>query len=293
MPSKPLTFFSGGLELAARLDLPENFDAKKPPLIIMAHGLGAQKDFGLDKFAINFTQNGMAALTFDYRYFGESRGEPRNLVDPWAQLEDWNSALNFAQTLEEIDTSRMALWGTSFAGGHVLKIASQHPEIKAVVAQVPAVDGLASSLTYSPLFLLKASSLALLDYASQIFLNKPLYIPLVGASDDFAVMNKADSPEYFKLVPPDSAWKNQVPARLALMIPLYRPIAAASRIKAPVLIVYGDRDTLIPYKAVEKTAEKIPRCRKLKLPIGHFEVYDRFFERVIAEEIAFLQEQLA
>jgi len=39
----------------------------------------------------------------------------------------------------DVDPDRLALHGTSFAGGHVLRIASYDRRVKAVVAQVPAI----------------------------------------------------------------------------------------------------------------------------------------------------------
>ncbi|CAN0356338.1 unnamed protein product, partial [Hapterophycus canaliculatus] len=62
----------------------ENASAGRlPPVVIMAHGMGSQKDMGLDKYAEYFAKRGIATLLFDYRTFGGSDGMPRNLVDPW------------------------------------------------------------------------------------------------------------------------------------------------------------------------------------------------------------------
>lgn len=58
-------------------------------------------------------------------------------------LQDWEAALAHVKGLSAIDASRIALWGASFSGGHVTVIAARHPELSAVVAQVPLTDGLA------------------------------------------------------------------------------------------------------------------------------------------------------
>jgi uncharacterized protein len=58
------------------------------PAIVMAHGFSAVKEMYLDAFAEVFAQAGLAALVFDNRNFGASDGEPRQEIDPWAQVRD-------------------------------------------------------------------------------------------------------------------------------------------------------------------------------------------------------------
>ena len=52
---------------------------KQFPIIIMAHGIGATKDMGLDKFAQQFAKSGFMVLLFDYLHFGNSDGYPRRM----------------------------------------------------------------------------------------------------------------------------------------------------------------------------------------------------------------------
>ena len=77
---------------------------------------------GLEPYARAFALEGMAALVFTYRHFGDSDGMPRRLIDVDHQLGDWVAALAYARTIEEIDSTRIALWGTSFGGGHVIEV---------------------------------------------------------------------------------------------------------------------------------------------------------------------------
>jgi len=48
---------------------------------VLAHGFGGVREARLDAFAERFGDAGLAALVFDYRYFGASTGEPRQLID--------------------------------------------------------------------------------------------------------------------------------------------------------------------------------------------------------------------
>jgi dipeptidyl aminopeptidase/acylaminoacyl peptidase len=89
------------------------------PLLVMAHGAGGVRTMRLDAYAERFGAAGYACLVFDYRNFGDSEGQPRQLLDIGMQLADWATAVACARTLEGIDHGRIALWGTLFGGGHV------------------------------------------------------------------------------------------------------------------------------------------------------------------------------
>src|SRR5690606_7112165 len=115
------------------------------PTVVMAHGFAGVKAAGLDAYASRFAAAGFAVVAFDYRSFGDSEGRPRQIIDIGRQLEDWEAVIEWARTHPEVDPARLALWGTSFSGGHVLVLAARHPEIAATIAQVPFVDGIASA----------------------------------------------------------------------------------------------------------------------------------------------------
>jgi dienelactone hydrolase len=99
----------------------------------------------------------MAVLVFTYRHFGDSEGMPRRLIDVDHQLGDWIAALAYARTIEEIDPTRIAVWGTSFGGGHVIEVAAHDGGVAAVISQCPFTDGLASLRVASPQSLLRQS----------------------------------------------------------------------------------------------------------------------------------------
>src|ERR1700759_497959 len=94
------------------------------PTIVMAHGYSAVKEMYLDRYAEVFAAAGLNALVFDNRNFGASDGEPRQEVDPWAQIRDYRHAITYATTLPEVDVNRIGVWGSSYSGGHVLVVAA-------------------------------------------------------------------------------------------------------------------------------------------------------------------------
>src|ERR1700757_2178396 len=154
---RDVAFPSSGDECRAWLFMPK---AERPPLVILGHGLGATREYGLEPFARRFVDAGIAALVFTYRHFGDSGGRPRQLLDIDRQLGDWAAALAYARTLEEIDATRIALWGTSFGGGHVLIAAARDGGVAAVVSQCPFTDGVAATRAAHPRSLVHAGALA-------------------------------------------------------------------------------------------------------------------------------------
>jgi dienelactone hydrolase len=158
-------FRSGESECAAWLYLPEREDLG--PAVVLGHGLGAIKEMRLDAYAERFAAAGFAALAFDYRHFGASGGAPRQLLDIGRQLADWTAAVSFARQLPEVDPDRVAIFGSSFGGGHAILTAARDARIAAVIAQCPFTDGLASSLTHGPASTVKVTALALRDLAAR------------------------------------------------------------------------------------------------------------------------------
>src|SRR5918998_5244415 len=122
---RELHFSSGADRCHAWLYLPApTADTGPPPVIVMAHGLGAVKQLRLAPVAERFQAAGYACLVFDYRHFGESEGEPRELLSLARQREDWRAAVEFARSLPEVDSGRVVVWGTSFGGGHAIVTAA-------------------------------------------------------------------------------------------------------------------------------------------------------------------------
>jgi fermentation-respiration switch protein FrsA (DUF1100 family) len=76
----------------------------------LGHGFSGTQDRLFDN-AGRFAEAGFAALTFDYRSFGESGGEPRQVVSVGGQLEDWRAAIRLARGLEGVDSDTYFAFG--------------------------------------------------------------------------------------------------------------------------------------------------------------------------------------
>ncbi|HEX5225106.1 MAG TPA: alpha/beta fold hydrolase, partial [Solirubrobacteraceae bacterium] len=111
-----------GVHLAPGRDAFAGVDGRAP-CVVLAHGFVGTVDSGLIPYAERFAAAGLHALAFDYRHFGNSGGEPRQLLSVRRQLEDYAAAIAFARTLDGVDPERIVVWGTSYSGGHVVPVA--------------------------------------------------------------------------------------------------------------------------------------------------------------------------
>jgi pimeloyl-ACP methyl ester carboxylesterase len=261
--------------------------------VVMAHGLSAVRDMRLPAYAERFAAQGLAVLLFDYRGFGASGGEPRQVADIGAQLDDWRTAIRYARGLDGI--KRVGLFGSSFAGGLVLELAAKEDGIAAVVAQCPMTDGLLAALMTQKVTMLKLSRAALQDQARALAGRTPMLIKAAGYPGELAVMSSPDTvPGFESITPPDSLWVNAIAPRIGLRMPLYRPGRHAARIVCPLLICLAEKDSLVSTKATEKVADEAPQGELVRYPIGHFDFYTgEWFERVVSRQAEFLARHLS
>ena len=265
------------------------------PLLVMAHGLGAVRSMRLDAYAERFSAAGYACLVFDYRNFGDSEGLPRQVLDVDMQLADWAAAVAYARTIQGIDPDRIGLWGTSFAGGHVIATAARQPGIAAAVAQCPFTDGLASARTITnPLITARITARAVRDVLASRLGGPPVMVAAAGKPGEVALMNTPDAyAGYLRLVPDGVELRNEVAARIALQVFSYRPGRSTSKITCPILFCVCEADSVAPAAATLRHAANAPRGEVRLYPEGHFAIYvDEAFERVTADQLAFLDKHL-
>lgn len=286
----PLTFPCQQTTCDGELWLPTG--ATRPPVIVMAHGFGALRTWGLPPFAERFTRAGFAVFLFDYRGFGKSGGQPRSVVDGPEHAKDWSSAVDFVRSRPEVDGKRLGIWGTSYSGGAVLKLASDRPDaVQAVSAQVPFVSGWSSSLNYPLKYHPLAAWYGLRDLLRSRD-QEPVYVPIVSEHGFSALSCPECWTGYAKVAPPGS--DNKVAARVFFSLPFYSPGAHAERITAPVLLIAADRDGLIPIDGVRKVVKKIRNVDYVEMKgADHFSPYTGpVFEDVVTRQTAFFKQHL-
>lgn len=261
--------------------------------IVMAHGFSGTRDDGLPAYADEFCAAGHTVALFDYRGFGASTGEPRQVIDIAAQHADYRAVVRWVRTLDGVDPARIALWGSSFSGGHVLAVAAEDPSIAAVVSQAPFTDALPTLAKVPPRNSVRLTVLALRDQLRAWRGKAPLLVPAVGAPGSLAAMTAPDAaPGLAAIVGPESRWRNEFAARLMLRFPFYRPGRRTARLRMPVLICVCDEDTTAPPGSTVAAAHRAPLGELRHYPYGHFAIYldpqaradqREFLDRVLAK----------
>src|SRR5215475_12901088 len=247
--------------------------------VVMAHGFSAVKEMYLDSFAEVFAAAGLNALVFDNRNFGASDGEPRQEIDPWAQVRDYRHAITYAGTLPEVDQGRIGIWGSSYSAGHVLVVAAIDRRVKAVVSQVPLVSGHDNLRA-----LVRADFIAGLreqfdaDRLARFRGEPPAMVP-VADEDPLApsALPTPDSWQWFtetgkNLAP---AWRNEVTLRSVEMFTEYEPASYLPYISpTPLLMLVAFGDHLVPSELTTAAFEHAREPKQLiVLPGGHFDAY--------------------
>jgi pimeloyl-ACP methyl ester carboxylesterase len=281
-------FQSNETRCAGTLMLPD--DVIRAPVIVMAHGFANVRTARLPAYAERFVDAGYAVFTFDYRTFGESDGEPRHLVHPRGQIEDWDAAIEFVKARPEIDPDRLVLWGTSFSGGHVLQVGAARADVSAIISQIPHVSGPATSLKAHPLTTIKCAAAGLFDLVGSLF-RRPFYSHIVGQPGDRAAITGDNASQaYRRMLPEDANWEDKVLSRSFLYVPLYSPRNSCGKIEVPTLIVAARYDTIAPASAAKRAARRIPNSEFHLLEADHFDPYfGELFEQNVSIQLDFLK----
>jgi fermentation-respiration switch protein FrsA (DUF1100 family) len=290
---RELRFSSGDTTCAADLYLPAAA-TERVPCVVMGHGFTGTRDLGLAGYATRFAEAGVAALIFDYRHFGTSGGEPRQLLSVPEQLADWRAAIAFARTRPELDRDRIALWGTSLSGGHVIATAADDPAVAAVVAQVPWLGiGRGRSSPWRATTLVALLTAAVRDTLRARRGRPPLLVPVVGRARELAVFTSDDAAAFAQRFAASApSWRNEIAARSLLQLVRYRPHRVAARLTMPVLLCVAERDRYAPPELARRVAAAAARSVLRVYPIEHFDAYLGEHEALVADQVEFLARTL-
>ncbi|MEZ0339280.1 alpha/beta hydrolase [Mycobacterium sp. pV006] len=285
--AEAVQFLSDGTRCSGRL-----YRAPSPvpgPCVVLCPGFGGTQDTpSMIAAATSFAESGLTALTFDYRSFGRSAGDPRQVVDLAGQRADIHAAITFARSRPDIDARRIALWGTSLGGGHVITVAAADPTVAAVVAQIPfngfpkRVEGRSVTTTLRLLIAI------LRDRMRGRLSRAPYYIPAIGGRGELAVISSDEARQAVADMN-SPTWLNHVAPRALLDMMAYRPGRHAARLAMPVLVCVGTRDRETQRGGL--IADSAPRGVLRQYPFSHFDFYrPELRRRVLDDQVAFLRD---
>lgn len=284
----------GGIKLRGWLFTPPG--EGRHPAITMAHGYAGIKQHGLEPFARAFAEAGFVVLLHDHRGFGASEGLPRHDIDPWRQIADWRRAISFLESLEYVDSARIGLWGTSYAGGHAIVLGATDRRLRCVVAQVPTISGYEQGLRRIPPDQVAAIEEAFsADERAQLRGEPPRRQAIVSADPAVPASYRAKDAIDFYLQPlPEGAWQNDVTVRSTRAARMYEPGHWIARVSpTPLLMVVATRDAITLTDLELAAYERALQPKQLvTIEGGHFDPYLSQFSRASEAAIAWFRQHL-
>lgn len=293
---KDVSFVSGGLTCCGWFYSGEGRGPR--PAIVMSHGVTAVKEQHLAAYAERFAAEGYAVLVFDYRYLGASDGEPRGRIIPHLQHEDIRAALTYVSGLPEVDATRIALWGSSYSGGHALFVGALDPRVKAVCVQVPGVNIPHSliALISRPVFDGVLATLAD-DQAARNAGAQGAAMPVVAEPGKPSFLATADAYEWFTTsaaIAPN--WVNSITLESIARAAEYVPDAFIELIAPrPLLMQVAVKDSIIPVNLARQAFHRAGEPKRLELyDCGHFDPYanEPWHSQFLGGQVRWLKEHL-
>lgn len=271
-----VAFESGGQTLVGVLFLPADATDRLPAVVVAPPWLNVKEQVAA-RHARELAERGLAALAFDYRCWGESGGEPRELESASAKIEDLRVAVRYMQTRSEAAPGGVGVLGVCFGAGHALTAAAGNPDVKSVATVAawlhdrPSLVATFGQEEIDRRYRVAAEAKAAFDATGET-----RYVPAASNTDRTAGMFSPD-PAFFYTNPTRGAvptWTNRMAVMSWTEWLDLDGLAAAAELTQPLLIVHSDGSALPDNARKAFAAAKGPK--DLYWTEGdHLDFYDR------------------
>lgn len=247
---RDVTFPSAGETLRGHLFLPATYqEGDTLPIVLVTGSWTTVKEQMADLYASRLAEQGFAALTFDFRYYGESGGEPREYEVPDDKIADIRSALDFVETLPFVEQGRVGGLGVCFSTGLMAEASVEDKRLKSLALVAPWLHN---------------TDILAAAYGSQAELQRRLdrgeaakrayettgkveYMVGASTTDQNAAMIVDEQNDYY--INPQRGAIPEWPNRLAVMSWLpyahFDGVAVGKNVRIPILVVHSE-DAAIP-----------------------------------------------
>jgi uncharacterized protein len=270
---RDVEFKSEGETVRGWIMLPEGGEAPYP-VVVMAGGWCYVKELIQPHYAEHFLDAGCAVLLFDYRNLGSSDGARRQHLDPNMQIEDYKNAISFAETLDEVDSDRIAVWGISYSGGHVLAVGAADPRVKCIVSQIPVVDGYRNMRrVHGTLGFRRFRELLMEDRRRRFAGEEAGHLPHAAPDNvaEVATWPFPETYETFKVLKESEApaYENRSTIESAELLMSYSVEPFLRRLlDIPLLMIVAEEDDLTLWDLEIEAYNKIPTAKKKLVTVG-------------------------
>ncbi|KAF8859635.1 Esterase/lipase [Acephala macrosclerotiorum] len=271
------------------------------PCLVLSHGFSALKEMDLQTFASHFTTHlPLTCLVYDNRNFGASDNHPsspRQEIIPSQQCSDISDAITYAQSREDVDESKIGIWGSSYSGGHVLWVGAVDRRVKVVLSQVPCVSGWDNfHRLIRPDFIPGLNQMFQGDRLARASGKAAGMIPVVDPNPlATSALPTPESYIFFMDWEKKCDWKNEVTVKTIEELRAYDASAHIHHISpTPLLMTVSENDTLAPTDLALAAYGRALEPKELHiLPGGHFGGYSGpNFEKNAGRQVEFLKKTL-
>lgn len=259
-----ITFKNGDVTLSGTLILPNS--AKKVPIVIFVHGSGAETRVPNKSWAIKYANKGIAALVYDKRGTETSTGEWRTAsMDDLAN--DALAAVNLLKNHPEIDAAKIGVSGHSQGGWIAPFTATKSKDVAFVIASAASGVSPDKQSIYHRANVMREMGFSEDAVKIATDLREKLYATgrMILENDPnadaerrkvSAKLEKYAKEPWFERgaeLPPNL--KDDKPSRGALELLFFQPVPMWEKVKVPVLLIWGDKDTIVPVAEGKKIIE--------------------------------------
>ena len=296
-----VSFTSQGVQCVGWLYLPDDLAAgEKAPAVVMANAITATKEMVLPAYAEQFAAAGFAALAFDFRFLGESGGEPRGQLFASEQIEDLRNAVSWLSLQPEVDANQIGAWGASFGGAHVLYLAAFDKRIKAAVAAIPSMRTIDTMVHFiGRQGLGQIQGFLGWDRTNRYQTGAVTYMKTVSDGTENAMLPNPEANEFYnrqaRTIAPN--WNSQVTVESLEKLLEYDPAYAIEFISpTPLLMIVGEHDMSQPANLSLAAYARAGEPKKIvMMASGHTEMLEKpeLVEQSAAEAIAWFKQYLS
>jgi uncharacterized protein len=242
-----VTFQSEGVNMVGNLFLPQSYRVgQKLPTVIVTGTWTSVKEMMANTYARKLADQGFAALTFDFRFYGESGGAPRNYENPTAKALDIRNAARYLQTVSAVDGSKIGGLAVCASAGYMAQAIADGASIKSFVTSAAwfhnaelaraiygGAEGVQAKLEAAKAARAKFNQTGVVDYVPA-YSTTDKNAAMFGEFDYYGNAKRGGIPQWgnqFAVM----AWENWLN---------YDPIQYATRITAPTLVIHSDNAAL-------------------------------------------------
>jgi dienelactone hydrolase len=273
---RAVSLIGSGPDLAADLYLPDR--APSPvPAVVTGSGFGGVKEMLLPVFGHALAQAGVAVLAIDYAGFGASAGEPRQHLEPEAQVRDLQRGLDYLGRLPGIDENRLGAFGPSMCGAHTLVLAGIDPRVRAAVSLIPFVRA-----PRTPDLGVAAAVIA--DAVRRALGGTGRLIAVSGNPGDSAVMKTDGALAWIREVSREAPrFRNEVTLASLPHVGAYRPMrmVGARGIRIPLRTILASSDTVTPAALARAELASVAHNDLVEFAGTHFELFGAHLPEVV------------